>query len=255
MLLLASIGPACALHRPGDAGDDGIAVTPWARYESLQLQSSSDVFITSGGAPGSASTIDLKDDLGVDGASAASAGVDLTWGDQRVRVGYTSAPFDGKATLANPVIFNGVTFPAGAQTKSNLDLTFATLGYDSRIWHDDDSALRIGGEVVAWSFDMSVQAAGAGLSASRSFTHVLPAVTACYEQQFATDWRFSTDLTAGYLGSDRSVVEIQAGVGTLLWKGLHLDVGYRYQDLTFHETTNQGDLAASGPFVAAWMVF
>ncbi len=252
LLLLAGVGPACALQ---PSADGPFTVVPRARFQDLALSSSSKVFITSGGQPGTATSIDLRNDLGVDGASAPVVGVDLVWGDRRVRLGLESESFDGHATLGQALVFNGVTFPAGTAASTNLDLTFVTAGYDGLVWHDDDTDLWLGAEAFVWTFDMGMEAPGAGLSASRSFTHALPALTASCTWQCSEDWRLVTEFQGGLLGSDRRIVDLEAGFVTLLGERLNLDIGYRYRDFRFHETTNTGELVAHGPFLAAWMAF
>ena len=62
-------------------------------------------------------------------------------------------------------------------------------------------------------------------------------------------------LEGGALASDRYVLSAEGTAGVVLNDTLALELGYRWMNLSFHETTNEGDLTLTGPFLNVSVIF
>ena len=67
--------------------------------------------------------------------------------------------------------------------------------------------------------------------------------------------RVGIDASGGFVGEDRSVVDLSGFVGVHVLDRVSIDVGWRWMDFHFRETTNEADLTCSGPFLAVSVTF
>ena len=210
---------------------------PWA---------TGDVFITKGGAAGSASSVDLKDDLGLDAGNEWMVGADVRMGRHRIRLAYEPLAFDGKNTLDRSVIYHAATYPQGASVQGNIDLTLYEAGYQYASLDDCNDTIWTGVSAWVWTYDGRLKTTG--IDESRSFTHVYPVATVAAEHRFG-NWKVAGGLNVGGLATDRYVIDLEASVGVKLFGHLDLEAGYRWMKFEFHESTNKASMTFSGPFV------
>src|SRR5262245_46761927 len=76
--------------------------------------------VTKASAPGTGTRINVQDDLGMDDASAWSAGLDVFLNDHRFQFSFDRAPFHGSTTVDQPFVYHGVTFESGTPVSSEL---------------------------------------------------------------------------------------------------------------------------------------
>lgn len=206
---------------------------------------SGDVFITLGGEPNTASTVDLKDDLDLDAGNEWMVGADVRMGRHRIRFAYEPLSFEGKNVLDRPVIYHGVTYPAGSSVTSDIDLTLYEAGYQYALVDKCNDTLWGGLAAWVWTYDGTMKTTG--IDESRSFTHVYPVATFSGEHRFG-NWKVAGGVNVGGLATDRYVVDLEASAGVRLFGHLDLEVGYRWMEFDFHETTNKASMNFSGPF-------
>lgn len=95
LLLLRS--PSAA-ELPPKLQDGGLRIVPRARYWRPSLSGA--IEITAGGWPGSASRIDVADDLKLGSADTSKGGLELLLGNHRPGVLYEPTSFHGDTTLS-----------------------------------------------------------------------------------------------------------------------------------------------------------
>ncbi len=205
------------------------------------------VKITLGGQPGSGTRVDTDTDMDLGAGLAWQAGLDATYDRHRIRAAYESLSVDGKNTLARDVVFHGVTFEAGEEVKSTLDLTFWKASWDYRLMGTNETGLRAGVGAWVWTFDASMEGSR-DPKTSRDFTHAYPVATVDAFARFDR-WTVGGSVAFGFLQSDRYLVDAEAHAGVRLTDRLEVDVGYRFLKFLFHESTNEGDLLFDGPYV------
>ena len=215
------------------------------------------MFITIGGEPGTATTIDFEDDLDLDAGDLPLVGFDVGYGRHRLRFAYEPLSFSGRTTLDRDVIWHGATYPAGERVDSEMSVTLYRAGWDYRLLgREGASALRAGVQAEAWTFEGRLEGKTSGLDERRQFTHFFPLLTVTGETR-SGPWRFAASAAGGGLATDRWHLDLEATVG-LRSNGrptLGLDVGWRWTRFQFHETTNEADMTFQGPFVAATLDF
>jgi hypothetical protein len=219
---------------------------------------SGEVLITAGGRPGSGSRVDTQDDLSLDDGDGFEVGASVGYGRHRVFLAYESDSFSGSSVLDRTIVYRGATYPAGEHVDSDLELTFWKLGYDYAFVGDPTakSGLTMRGGVAAWlwDYDGRLQGNDSGIDESRTFSHVLPVATLAAEGSFGL-FHVAGRASGGLLATDRYVVDLEAAVGVTLWSTLSIDVGYRWMNFAFHETTNEADLTLYGPFAGISLAF
>lgn len=255
-----SAPPAPTVCEPDEAAYD-VVCSPWrvglfARYWRPEI--GGEVLITRGGVPGSGSVAKLDDDLNLDTGDAFEGGLWVGYGRHRATLGYEHDPFEGTSRLTRQVIYRGTAFPAGTAIRSDVSLSIWKLGYDYAFLdgRSTGSALTLRGGIGAWlwDYDGRIRTIAPGPDERRSFSHPLPVATLAADTVFG--WlHLGARASGGLLASDRYVVDVEASAGVRLWGNLGLDVGYRVMNLSFHETTNEGDMTLYGPFASVSVEF
>lgn len=221
-------------------------ITPHARY--WRPAPSGDMLITRGGVPGSGTRLDFEDDLDLETADAANFGLDIAYGAHRFHISYEPLTWHGSSTLTRSVVYHAVTYGIGETVDSDVEMTFLRGGYDYALVNEPGGKLRVGLEAYWWQFDATLDGSVGGKT-RREFSHVFPAIYLDADARFGS-WHIRGKAAYGTMfESDRYLVDLEAAIGIRLWQRLTLDVGWRYWNLVFHETTNEGNFKASGPFV------
>jgi len=241
---------------------DPCATSAWrfgafARYWRPSI--SGEVFITRGGVPGSASVVDVDDDMNLKTADAFEGGVSVGYGRHRATLAYEHDPFSGSSTLERPIVYRGVTFPAGDRVESSLDLDIWKLGYDCAFAGAPDVrggfTARAGIAAWLWQYDGRIRSTISTFDEERSFSHVLPVASIAAETT-AMGWlHLGGKFEGGLVDTDRYVISVEATAGVMLNNTLALELGYRWMNLSFHETTNEADLTLMGPFLNVSLIF
>lgn len=253
-------GPVAAEVAPFDPRDPcdpcGPAFPRFAAFGSYGRPSvSGTMLITRGGEPGSGSEIDVDDTLGLDDGDVFEVGV--AWAPfarHRVFVAYERFSFDAEEVLPESVIFRDVMFDAGDRVASSLELDIVKAGYEALLAGSPSSSLRAGIAGWVWRYQGSLENLDGPEDQSRSFTHVLPVAHVAADAAFGV-LHLTARASGGWIGTDRYVIDLSGGVGVRLWDRLSLDLGWRWTRFVFDETTNEGDLVFSGPYVGLTVDF
>ena len=239
----APVPPCCPPCVPDPCGGFEVSV----RVRAWWACASGDLLITRGSEPGSGTTADLQDDLGLCSSVEPTVGVDLRCGRHRLRLAWERLAFCGSETLDEDVIFRGTTFPAGEDVDSWLCLTLWEAGYQYAVVATPCTEVWVGAGAWWWSFSSELDGES-GLSESRSFSHVLPIATVDAVQRWG-NFSLHGGIHGGLLDDDRYAIDLEASVGWRFWGPFELEAGWRWMRFAFHEATNEMDATFTGPFV------
>ena len=206
------------------------------------------MFITRGGEPGSAQTLNLCDDLDLERGNAWLVGIDVRLDRHRARFAYEDLSFSGTNVLDRSRVYHGVTYPAGERVESDLSLRLFEAGYEYQVVGGDRTNVWAGLSGWVWTFDSQLKGTTSGLDESRGFTHILPVATLSAQERFGA-FALSGAVRGGMIDTDRWALDLEAGVAWRPVQGLVLTLGWRRLQFDFHETTNVADLVFSGPFL------
>ena len=206
------------------------------------------MFITRGGEPGSAQTLNLCDDLDLERGNAWLAGVDVRLDRHRARFAYEDLSFSGTNTFDRSRVYHGVTYPAGERVESDVSLRLFEAGYEYQVLGGDRANVWAGVSGWVWTFDSQLKGTTSGLDESRGFTHILPVATLAAHERFGP-FALSAGVRGGLLDSDRWALDLEAGLAWRPCNAVVLTLGWRRLEFAFHETTNVADMVFSGPFL------
>ena len=245
---------ACA---PPPCDDEDWSFDAWGRYGRPSI--AGEVLITRGGVPGSGTEVDVEDQMDLETGDGFEAGFAASFRRHRVTLGFEFDSFSGDSTLDRTIVYRGATYLAGVELESDLELTFWKLGYDYEFIDDDASrwpgfSLRAGVSAWLWKYDGRLRSGPSDIDQSREFSHGMPMATVEAEWESGA-FHVGVRAAGGLLAEDRYIVDLELSLGVELLDRLSLDVGYRLMNLSFHETTNEGDLTLYGPFASVGLEF
>jgi hypothetical protein len=251
-VMMMTLLAGCATHSfavtedaPAPESETTFTIVPKAAYWIPTLDGH--FLVTKASQPGSGTRINVQDDLGVDDASAWSAGFDMLLNDHRFQFSFDRAPFHGSTTVDQSFIYHGAEFEAGTPVSSELTFDLWQAGYDYPLWKDDLVELRLGGRICFVQF--ATEVGGEQGVEKRSFTQFLPAVDLDLEVT-PYPWRVGASAVYGTAGNDRELIDIEAHAGLWLGRSVTLDLGYRWMIVDLTEGTNDADLMLTGPRIA-----
>lgn len=225
----------------------------WGSYGRPRVAGT--MLITRGGEPGSGTEIDVDDTLGLDEGDVFEVGVAWApWARHRLFVAYERFAFDVEGVLPASVIFRDVMFDAGDRVASSLELDIAKAGYEALLAATPTTQVRAGIAAWVWRYQGSLENLDGPEDQSRSFTHVLPVAHLAGDATFGA-LHLTGRVAGGFIGADRYTIDLSGGVGVRLGRRLTLDVGWRWTQFVFDETTNEGNLVFSGPYVGLGFEF
>lgn len=213
------------------------------------------VEITQGGVPGSASRIDVDDDLGLERAVPLELGVELEYGAWRVQANRLPLGWQGSEVLRRDVLFHGRTFAAGDRIESELDLETWWGRVDAALIRDERFELRAGAGVWWWQFDLELRDLDTGVVDARAFSRLLPAATLAAQLELADGWVLRGDGAYAAIDAGRRLVDASVLLDWRVAERLHAAAGWRRLRLWLDEDTNDGLLDLSGPLLTLTLRF
>lgn len=239
---------------PGSSWISDLEWTLFGRYFHANL--SGTLLITKGGKPGSGERINVREDLNLETDHVPEAGFGVSLGDHRLGFDYLPLSFEGKDTLAKPLVFHGTTYPTGTDLSSDLDFTFYSFRYDYSVLRGKLGDFRVGLHGEYWAFDSSIKGSGPGgpYDEHRGFTSFYPGGAFSGQLRHGI-LHLNGAFVLGGLSTERFLIDTEGSLGVRLWNHLELDMGYRILHFDMTETTNDGDLTAHGPFFQLALAF
>lgn len=211
-----------------------------------------------GNRGGTGTRIDMEKDLNFDDSKNFTVEAALQLGNFRLSAGYTPLRFSGDGPLQRDLVFNNVTFPAGVDAASDVDIDFYDVGLTWYLINFDDLPLRlqIGPEisVKVADADLSLASTQAGLSEKVSVTAPIPTIGARARVAMADYVGISGRI--GYIEyQDNSFLDADIQVELSPVPMLGVFAGYRYFDLQIDEDDVYLDTQLSGPYAGLFLRF
>jgi outer membrane protein len=220
---------------------------------------SGDIQTVTNGVPGT--DLDVKSDLGMEDENVFNGEVFLKVGHFTFRVAYTPLKFTGSAVLSKPIVFDGVTFPAGIPVSTKLEtkmidgdvqwdflnpdlgVVSMNLGVFLRLKYVDGSA-----EVASNNTVFPV-------SATQDFRLPIPEVGVAAGFGILKDIVRVDARACGMAYSGNHLYEGDAFLSVIPFPFLRLQGGYRFIDLKADEDDFRGTLKIKGPYAGIQVAF
>ena len=214
----------------------------WLEASLYRPHIDSSVAVTSKANPDIGTKIDMEKDLGLDSRQELPA---FLAGARVSRKFAIVAEFfqigrEGERTIANPITFNGVTYPANAVINSNFDTDIYRLTLNYSIVRKDTIEAGIALGVHATKFDVSLEGLGSiggqsGQTERRAEDFLAPLPTVGVFANFEVAPRLTIGGRADYMSLkvgdyDCRLINVQGKVSYRVVKNLGIGVGYRYVD-------------------------
>jgi hypothetical protein len=240
---------AAVLPAIGCATADGVPDRSTIGLRAFPAIAEGAVEITQGGVAGSATRVSLDDDLDLERDFLGSAEVQLVDGPLRLRLGHLPLRFEGSAILDQAIVFHGRNFAAGTDLDSEFELATWHASVDTTLIGQDDVELRVGGGFVTWEFDLELRDRTLGVTDSREFSRLLPAVTA--SMWAALGGRFATRLEGSFAALDegRRQIDVSGEFEYAFDERFRAVAGWRWLRYWLNEDTNKGLIDVMGPTV------
>jgi hypothetical protein len=169
------------LQRDGTSVNVGVYL---ANYDTTVRKSSDDVLGT---------RIDLEDDLGMDSDDevARFAIAVRPWPKHRFFFSYMDMDRNGDQALDEDITFDGITFPAGTQVGSKLDLGMYRGGYTWSFLQNDSWELGLSLGLYLIDLDVRLESTDHQIRADDSTTEAFPMVGFTGTWLVSDDWLIS----------------------------------------------------------------
>lgn len=264
MLASARLGLPLALLAFGAAlaGCAGVADRgPWATFDASARYGFVDGYLQTprGGQPG---TTFLRSPALSEPTVEDAPLVDLAlaggWGNHGLTAGARLVRLAGTTHLDQPLLTQGVTFPAGAAAETRVVLDWYRLLYGYRILSGgSDSSIILGGGAVWWVFDYTMEGP-LGIRAHRGYSHMAIALSARVEGSPGGRFLLSAGaLCTLPLSIMPVILSVDAEVGYRLWDddgvGVDLFVGVAFDHIDYEDRQPVPNhiLADIGPDITA----
>ncbi len=207
------------------------------------------VEITQGGVPGTASRVALDDDLDLEHEFRGIAEVELVDGPLRLRLGHLPLRFEGSTLLDQAIVFHGRTFAAGTDLESEFELTTWHASVDTALIEQDGVEVRLGGGFWTWEFDLELHDRTLGVTDSREFSRLLPAVTASSWADLGGGFGVRLEGAFAALDEGRRLVDVAGEFDYAFDDRFRAVAGWRWLRYWLNEDTNKGLIDVMGPTV------
>jgi hypothetical protein len=220
---------------------------------------SGNVQTVTNGVPGT--DLDVKSDLGMNDENIFSGEVFLKTGNFTFRVAYTPLKFTGSTVLSKPIVFDGITFPAGIPVSTKLetkmidgDIQWDFLNPDLGVASMNLGVfLRL--KYVDGLAEISSNNNVFPISATQDFRLPIPEVGVAAGVGFLKDIVRADARVCGMAYSGNHLYEGDAFLSVIPFPFLRLQGGYRFIDLKADENDFQGKLKIKGPYAGIQVSF
>ncbi len=239
------VGAAVGCAAPAASPAFAIGAAAW------QAAPDGHLFVTAGSKPGTATTMELEDHLGLEEATQLDWHADVDFGDHRITFEHLPLSFAGDSVVDDAFIFHGATYPVGDRVVTAFDLDTFILRWDARCWSSDAtrSSAHVGLGAWWWRYAMQVEGSPSGNDEVRQFSHLYPGVHGDLTWDAGSGLLLALDGAFAGTGTSRTLYDLS---GSLIWEiGDHVGVaaGYRFMRWDFNESTNDGDFDLRGPWL------
>ena len=198
-------------------------------------------------------TIDLKDDLGFDGADMGFFEAYGRYGRHRLTVGYQNAEYSGSTNIPREIIAKGQTYPAGSLVEGNLRLQTLELEYQYDFLRLENvlSGMSLGaiGKILYVEGHTSSVAPALGLSGQGNFYAPIPMLGVGVQAGLLANWLEFRGKVTGSTFSGNTFMGVDAALSLTPIPYMDLTCGYRYIKYDYEQDNVMLDITLSGPYV------
>jgi hypothetical protein len=210
-------------------------------------------------------TVDLKDDLGIDDENFFFGEAWLWVGDHHLTLSGTRIDYSGEETLSEEVIFGGQTFVVGGRAESSLEYTMLDLAYQYDLIDLENplGGFSLGPILQVKYLDGEVKMSGDGVvngvtghaEESQTFRFPLPMVGLGAHVGILADWLELRlrGVGMGYQGD--TIFDLQGEAAFTPFPFLEIVGGYRHFVINVDRDDVLLDYTQSGPYVGVGLVF
>lgn len=193
-------------------------------------------------------------DLGLGDAQFAEGR--LTWyinNNHRIRVAYAHVSNDGSATVQKEFVFNGTTYPVGANINSKIDFSYSRLGWTWEFINIDNNTFKFGTMLDADWFILEPKINGnlntLQFDASKKFNLVLPTIGLAADYNPVKYVNLFADAAGIAAGKYGYMFDFEAGIKVIPVKWFSIVGAYRYLELKAKSDSNYAKVTYNGPYV------
>ncbi len=220
-----------------------------------QPQPKGETFITAGSKPGTATSVDLDHDLGLDSRRQFTWRGDVAFSSQRITFEYLPLSFHGSTNVGSDFTFHGATYTSGTAISSQFDLETYILHWDSELWSERKTKSSAHAGIGAWWWRYDMQVSGGGNDERRKFSHVYPGVHGDTTWDVGNGLLATLEIAFAATGANRRLYDFSGGLTYNVSDHLDLAAGYRLMRWDFNESTNDGDFDIRGPYAGLTIRF
>jgi hypothetical protein len=231
--------------------------TPWETEPKFELEGIW-WFSNLKGTISAGSEIDAKGDLGLKSTDFAEGR--LTWyinDDHRIRLGVANVSNDGSATVQKQFVFNGTTYPVGANINTTIDFTYSRLGWTWEFINIDKNTFKFGAMLdIDWLMlepkingTLSAGSSTSHFDASKKFNLVLPTIGLAADYNPVKYVNIFADAEGIAAGKYGYVFDFEAGIKVIPVKWFSIVGAYRYLELKAKDNGASAKVTYNGPYV------
>ncbi len=220
---------------------------------------SGDIYMTDSGAPGSATEIDLEDDLGLEAAGVVEPRASITLARQHTfSFDYSAARVEGEETPSADLVFEGITFPAGTLVESELSADVFRGSYEVDWLRTRDIRLRTGVAGYYVKLHGRLRGSVGGVTYANESERIeigFPTFAISGEVRLHPRLELAGRACGLGISEKNYALDLEWYGGLLLRKHLLLTGGYRSQQIKLDVSDNEADLKLSGPAFGILLIF
>jgi hypothetical protein len=204
-------------------------------------------------------TVNLKDDLGIDRAYLGAVEAYGRFGRHHVTVGYVETDYSGSTNIPRDILFKGQTYPAGTFVEAELKFKVLNVEYQYDFLRFEDvlSGLSIGGigKIMYVEGHTTSQAAAIGLSGQGNFYAPIPMIGIGAQLGML---RNLLELRGKFTWSNFSGNTFSEGDGALALRLIpftELSAGYRIIKYDYEKDALLFNITMSGPYLGLTILY
>lgn len=226
-----------------------------ARYWSADLSGTVEVL-----EAGQGTTVDLADDLGVEGDEPIELRLILRPSSRtQVRLSWTDLSFTGDNVLSRSIEFAGQMYTLSTRVVSQMDVEYARAGFSWQFLSNRDGTFRLGPlvEVKGFRGEASIAAPDLPFPAeeSQDFEAAFGAVGAVLDIEAGDRVQIFAEGTYVVATDNASGTDLEAGLRVLLGRNFAVVGGYRSFSVDATEGDDTFDIDIEGPYLGLSLRF
>ena len=202
-------------------------------------------------------TIDFKDDLGIEDEGYPSGEVFVGLGRHHLSLTYTNIDYSGSNTLTKTIVFNGETYVIDSLVTSSIEYQMIDFHYQYDFLNLENvlAGFSLGGVLQVKYLDGEVSLKTTGLDQKEDFTIPIPMVGLNLHIGLISDILEARLRGTAMSYSGNTTYEIMADISLTLLPFIDIHGGYKTFVIDIDEEDVMLDSDMSGPYVALTVSF